>query len=204
MYDDCREAVKPAQEFRTRDTSAARSTLRRSISAHAQSRDWLRSSIKPLVSTSSLHLLVSLLSTALDSHEQLRLKHKQPPTVPPTDTREEFYKMLTTISTRLTFLRSLLPRTRFLHNPTVSFNAASKSPFSTLLRSSISPSALSRSSPLRMQLQSTSTRQCQTRGMKTRSSVKRLCESCKVRYPHPHRLCRPKPFALWCFTYKHI
>ncbi|EXJ81428.1 hypothetical protein A1O3_07720 [Capronia epimyces CBS 606.96] len=70
-----------------------------------------------------------------------------------------------TLSTRVAFLRSLLPQTRFLST------SISRPSFSALIRSSIKP----QSSTL-----PTSLLTVQVRGMKTRSSVKRLCESCKA------------------------
>ncbi|EXJ95940.1 hypothetical protein A1O1_01065 [Capronia coronata CBS 617.96] len=70
-----------------------------------------------------------------------------------------------TLCTRLTLLRSLLPQTRLFGT------SISRPAFSTLVRSSIKPQSSSPSSSLLT---------TQVRGMKTRSSVKRLCESCKA------------------------
>lgn len=80
---------------------------------------------------------------------------------------------LATLSRRLTFCRSLLPQTRFLSTS----RTLQSSPFlrnSSILRAQFpSPSAIS---------SMLSSRVNQVRGMKTRSSVKRLCDGCKVRF----------------------
>lgn len=74
---------------------------------------------------------------------------------------------------RLPLLSGLMARTYI--NTTTSH--ISRSSFSTLLQNSIRPQT---HSPVP---QSTLSKPSQIRGMKTRSSVKRLCESCKVRCP---------------------
>lgn len=80
---------------------------------------------------------------------------------------------LAALSRRLTFFRSLLPQTRFL---STSLSSSSKTlPLSSVLR---------RATSLRAQIPATATalssQISQVRGMKTRSSVKRLCDGCKV------------------------
>lgn len=83
---------------------------------------------------------------------------------------------LATLSRRLTFFRSLLPQTRFLSTS----RTLQSSPFlrsSSILRAQFpSPSAIS---------SMLSSRVNPVRGMKTRSSVKRLCDGCKVRFTPP-------------------
>jgi hypothetical protein len=100
-----------------------------------------------------------------------------------------------TLRSRLPLLfGSLMPQTRFLRN---SNTTISRSTFSTALQTSLLH-PVSRS-PVSQCTLSVSN---QVRGMKTRSSVKRLCEGCKVQIPpttlHPTRGERPRVTKITC------